>query len=358
MPKVSVITAVYNVEPYLRRSMDCLMNQTLKDMEFICIDDCSTDNSLAILREYAQKDSRFKIIASEKNSGAAVARNKGLDIATGEYIGFIDSDDAIDLNYYEELYKKAKEGNYDIAKCQEKIISIKGKESIGTVQDRIRKEGLHSFLNEWTTAIYRASMIFDNKIRFDDEIIKAQDTLFLGQIVLIAKTITLVDGIYYYYFRREDSLHSAVLTDKKYISGINAMHKLLDIINHSNICEKDYINMYYRLYNCYFEYYYKTNNQELKQLLAETAISDWKNCKYQKSLMNALPYKKAINIIKKGNNNDIIKFMGQFKSIKELKKHSDKNSFSENIFSVKKDNRNHKVLTMFGIKLKFKVKGE
>ena len=66
MPKVSVIVAVYNVAPYLKRSMDCLMNQTLKDIEFICIDDCSTDSSLSILKEYAEKDSRFKIISSEK----------------------------------------------------------------------------------------------------------------------------------------------------------------------------------------------------------------------------------------------------------------------------------------------------
>ena len=66
MPKISIIVAVYNVEPYLRRSMDCLINQTMDDLEFICIDDCSTDNSLAILKEYEAKDSRFKIITSEK----------------------------------------------------------------------------------------------------------------------------------------------------------------------------------------------------------------------------------------------------------------------------------------------------
>ena len=124
MPKISVIVAVYNVGPYLKCGMDCLLNQTLKDMEFICIDDCSTDNSLEILREYAQKDSRFKIIESEKNGGAAIARNKGLDVATGEYLGFMDPDDTIDLNYYEELYKKAKEGNFDIVKCPRKNISL------------------------------------------------------------------------------------------------------------------------------------------------------------------------------------------------------------------------------------------
>ncbi len=117
MAKISIIVAVYNVAPYLRRSMDCLINQTMDDLEFICVDDCSTDNSLSILREYETKDSRFKIITSEVNGGAAVARNKGLKVATGEYLGFIDPDDTIDLNYYEELYKKAIEANYDIVKC-------------------------------------------------------------------------------------------------------------------------------------------------------------------------------------------------------------------------------------------------
>ena len=106
MPKISVIIPVYNVEKYLPKCLDSLINQTLSDIEIICINDCSTDNSLEILEEYASKDERIKIIDLKENQGAAAARNKGLEIAKGEYLGFVDPDDYVDLNFYEELYKK------------------------------------------------------------------------------------------------------------------------------------------------------------------------------------------------------------------------------------------------------------
>ena len=112
--KVSVIVPVYNVEKYLRECLNFLVNQTLKEIEIICINDGSEDSSLEILNEYASKDSRFVII-NQENSGQSVARNKGLDIAKGEYIGFVDSDDWVDLNFFENLYSEAVKNNSDIA---------------------------------------------------------------------------------------------------------------------------------------------------------------------------------------------------------------------------------------------------
>ena len=120
MPKVSVIIPVYNTERYLRRCLDSVCNQTLSDIEIICINDCSTDNSLDILKEYADKDKRIKIINFKENKGAAVARNTGIDIVNGEYIGFIDSDDFVDSDFYEKLYNTASENNSDIAKGEYK----------------------------------------------------------------------------------------------------------------------------------------------------------------------------------------------------------------------------------------------
>ena len=116
MPKVSVIIPVYNTEKYLRRCFDSVVNQTLSDIEIICINDCSTDNSLEILQEYASKDKRIKLIDFKVNKGAAIARNIGIDAATGEYIGFVDSDDFVDLDFYEKLYKKAAETGADAVK--------------------------------------------------------------------------------------------------------------------------------------------------------------------------------------------------------------------------------------------------
>ena len=93
MPQVSVLTAVYNSEKYLRTCLDSLLAQTLSDAEFICIDDGSTDSSLSILQAYAQKDSRFRILHFEENRGMAIARNEALTVATGKYIAMLDSDD-------------------------------------------------------------------------------------------------------------------------------------------------------------------------------------------------------------------------------------------------------------------------
>ena len=107
-PKVSVIIPVYNVEKYLRQCLDSVVNQTLKDIEIICIDDGSTDNSLNILKEYAQKDNRIKII-SKKNGGLSSARNAGLKFATGEFVGFVDSDDYIERETYENAVEPLRE---------------------------------------------------------------------------------------------------------------------------------------------------------------------------------------------------------------------------------------------------------
>lgn len=114
--KVSVIIPVYNVEKFLPKCLDSLLNQTIKDLEFICINDGSTDNSSEILKRYSNKDPRIKII-NQDNLGVSAARNAGIKIATGKYIGFIDSDDWVDNNYFELLYKAAEKYNADIACC-------------------------------------------------------------------------------------------------------------------------------------------------------------------------------------------------------------------------------------------------
>ena len=116
-PKVSIIIPVYNTpENLLRDSLESAKNQTLKDIEIICVDDGSTNGSEKILDEYAKSDPRFKIV-HQKNGGCSVARNKGLDIAKGEYIQFLDSDDTINPTMSEKCYNKAKEHNADIVKC-------------------------------------------------------------------------------------------------------------------------------------------------------------------------------------------------------------------------------------------------
>jgi glycosyltransferase involved in cell wall biosynthesis len=116
MAKVSIIIPTYNVEQYLKECMDSVVNQTLKDIEIICVDDGSTDSSGKILDEYAQKDSRIKVIHKE-NGGYGKAMNLGIDNATGEYIGIVEPDDYVELDMYKSLYNAAKEHDVDLVKA-------------------------------------------------------------------------------------------------------------------------------------------------------------------------------------------------------------------------------------------------
>ena len=113
--KVSIVLPIYNAEPYLRECLDSCIHQTLEDIEIICVNDGSTDNSLKIIKEYADKDIRIRYI-DKPNAGYGQTMNCGMALASGEYIGIVEPDDFIKLDMYETLYKKAKSENFDIVK--------------------------------------------------------------------------------------------------------------------------------------------------------------------------------------------------------------------------------------------------
>lgn len=137
-PKISVIIPVYNGEKYINQCLDSLLNQTFKDIEIICVNDGSTDTSLEILQEYAQKDSRIKII-NQKNSRAAVARNNGLAQARGDYLSILDCDDFFDLDMFELMYNHAVKYDTDITFCKGRTFDDKTKviKEIGNINFEI-----------------------------------------------------------------------------------------------------------------------------------------------------------------------------------------------------------------------------
>lgn len=217
MPKVSIIIPVYNVEKYLKQCLDSVINQTLQDIEIICIDDCSTDNSLKILKEYALKDNRIKIIEQKFNQGQGVARNEALKIATGEYIGFVDPDDWIEPNMYEEMYNKAKEFNTDYVICNfekfyndssyikhfntlEKITKINNYIQSNIVYnfDNLHKYFLESANNYAWCRIYKRDFISKYSIRFVP-IKRCEDILFCCLAKLLARRIIHIDKEFYHY---------------------------------------------------------------------------------------------------------------------------------------------------------------
>lgn len=210
--KVSVIIPVYNVEQHLPKCLASVVQQTLKDIEIICVNDGSTDNSLNILKEYALNDNRIKIINSS-HIGLSCARNKGLEIATGEYIGFVDSDDYIDENFFELLYNEAKGNDVHIACC-----GIKREDDDRTrpffnyshtiitndVYEKINLSEAVRFSFVWNK-IYKHSFIKENDLKFMDGVV-FEDIIFTTQVVLKSDTLVTVPNTFYHYVKREKSI--------------------------------------------------------------------------------------------------------------------------------------------------------
>ena len=208
-PKVSIVVPVYNVEKYLRECLDSLVNQTLEDVEIICVNDGSTDSSLQILEEYASKDSRIKIF-NQKNQGVSAARNFGIKNVNGKYLTFVDADDWIELNALEILYKTIEE-----RKTEMLIFSFKNYFSTTDIvkDDRLlfaNKNDIN-FLNAYEDIfnspmgtwgkIYKTDLIKKNEILFPLDIQCGEDRPFYINACICAKNIAVLDEPLYYYRR-------------------------------------------------------------------------------------------------------------------------------------------------------------
>ena len=212
MAKVSVIVPVYNVEKYLKRCLDSLINQTLSDIDIICIDDGSKDSSLQILEQYAQKDSRI-VIYNQENSGLSVARNTGLEHASGEYIGFVDSDDWVDLDFYEKLYNSAKNNNADIAVAdfirehpnkKPKRLKLKEEKIYTTPEDKFMICKVHREGCVWNK-IYRTEFIKSINLKFVPKMYY-EDRDFTIRSLYFSKKLVTTPNTYYRYFVNPKSI--------------------------------------------------------------------------------------------------------------------------------------------------------
>ena len=133
--EISVIIPVYNAEKFIIKCLDSVINQTFQDIEIICIDDCSTDNSKQILKDFASKDSRIKTIFFDKNKKQGGARNAGLDIAQGKYVTFVDADDYIEPTMLEKMYKAAERNYCDLVIANIKNVALD--ENSNNLKDKI-----------------------------------------------------------------------------------------------------------------------------------------------------------------------------------------------------------------------------
>ena len=240
MSKVSVIIPVYNTEKFLRKCLDSVCNQTLQDIEIICINDCSTDGSLEILREYAGKDNRIKLIELFENGGAAKARNIGIDIAHGEYIGFVDSDDFVDLDFYEKLYNKAVETGADAVKGEiwelNDISNAPHMEAKYDLNNFIQKNKAYFYFT-FTTAIYKRDFIIQNNIRFPEGLCHLEDPYFTIKAAVYYKKLEIVK---YYYVVTQDTRSKKpainAIIDSLCLGALN----ILEMLNSLDVSEEHY----------------------------------------------------------------------------------------------------------------------
>lgn len=217
-PAVSILVPVYNVAKYLRQCLDSLVNQTLEDIEIICVNDGSTDDSLAILNEYASVDSRIMVV-DKPNGGLPSARNAGLNAANGKFVGFVDGDDFVDVNMYKKMYTAAMSNGADIVVCgghpfpKEENAPVWLKESLSP-QDIVYKNGGEAALYMergakpflWRDLI-KKDLIDRNNFRLDENIVVGEDQAFQFKVFPAAQKVAFIsDKLYYYRYSRPESI--------------------------------------------------------------------------------------------------------------------------------------------------------
>lgn len=218
-PLISVIVPVYNVEKYLRQCLDSIVNQTYTNLEIICVNDCTEDSSLSILEEYAKLDSRIIIINNVVNLGLGLSRNKGIEIARGDYIHCLDSDDWLVVNAYERIVSYIKEvGDKDVFRFLYTCYNEAANKFVEVLEGSLPKEILNKSLNiydnpqiidDWEPTAWikliKADFLKQNKLYYNDYRC-LEDIEYSILLLLKAKSIYFIDEKLLYYRVRKGSL--------------------------------------------------------------------------------------------------------------------------------------------------------
>ena len=247
--KVSVIMPVYNADRHLRQCLDSIVCQTLQDIEIICVDDGSTDNSLEILEEYARQDSRVKIICQE-NSGAAVARNNGLAYAKGEYLSILDCDDFFEPDMLEKSYLRAKETDADIVafRCDfyDDNTGLYRACRYSITQELIPEKEVFSALDVaqnvfclfkgWAwDKLFRRRFVEENGMQFQVQR-TTNDLLFVFTGLIRAERIAVMDDVFAHYRQSEGTL--SVTREKSWMCFYDALMALREELHKTGLYER------------------------------------------------------------------------------------------------------------------------
>lgn len=223
-PKISVIVPVYKTEGLLDRCVESIVGQTYKNLEIILVDDGSPDNCPAMCDEWAEKDSRIRVIHKE-NGGVSSARNAALDIATGDYIGFVDSDDWIEPEMYSSLIQKISESGKNIALCSYYAVEISGERyECRCVVDKevLDKDDYFRFIVLGGDGGYIWNRLYDadilKEVRFDEDIWYSEDLLFNFKTAQKSNGAAILDKIEYNYVQKRIKEQAWVMNDHSFDS--------------------------------------------------------------------------------------------------------------------------------------------
>ena len=214
--KISVIVAVYNTEKYVERCLNSLLNQTYQNLEIIVVEDDSTDNSKEVLKKYSHND-KVKLIYNKKNSGLSYSRNVGLENATGSYIGYIDSDDYVDLDYYEKLMQSIIDSKAEIAICDIKVVDEETNMEVISRCCNSDEFSVYNVVNNGLAAsacnkLFKKELISKYKFaegKVNEDIAVVIPTIVNAKMITYAKT-------YYYYVQRGGSIQNSGFSDKRF----------------------------------------------------------------------------------------------------------------------------------------------
>jgi len=268
MRKLSIIVPVYNMEKHLEKCMDSLVNQTLDDIEIIAINDGSTDTSLKILKKYKKEYPNKLIIIDQENQGISVARNNGIEISTGKYIGFVDSDDYVKYDMFEKLYNKIEETKSDIVVCDIEEYYIKSEKfKYINFTNNIKSNNLYSDPSIINSIDYGPCNKLFKKELFNDirflKNVKYEDLNAILKTFLIASKISVVkEGLYIY---RINDTGETRTVNKKVKDILVILQDLIDYSENINVFNKIKIELRELAVNkCFFYLIYSYQLKDAK----------------------------------------------------------------------------------------------
>ena len=242
MKKVRIIIPVWGVEKYVSKCLDSLVNQTLEDIEIIVVNDGSPDNSQKIIDEYVKKHPDKVKSYIKENGGQGSARNYGIEVSTGEYIGFVDSDDFVELDMFEKLYNKAKQDKSDIVVCGSYNVSEdyskKEKDVFVNNYDTDLENVLFGKMAVWNK-IYKRNKLIDNKITFKEKV-WYEDLAFTLKAIINSSKFSFIDESLYDYLIRQGSTMNNSNVERN-LEILQAFDDVLDYIYKNK--KEDYIKM-------------------------------------------------------------------------------------------------------------------